>query len=74
MIDFGEIIDFYFPDYGWLLIDMSHIILGYLAGIYPSIIILFIVYQVFDIKEEDNLNRDIFFFGIGYATQKLLQL
>ena len=70
MIDFGDILLRNFPNYGWLLIDISHVILGYLAGMYPIIIVLFVVYQIFDIKKGDHLVRDFLFFGIGYLVSR----
>ena len=72
MIDFGTIIKTNFPTYGWLIIDVSHFIIGYLSGIYPVLFVLFVVYQISDIKKDDHLVRDFVMFGIGYLMQKFL--
>jgi hypothetical protein len=71
MIDFGDMINRRFPAYGWLLIDVSHIILGYLSGMYFVVFVLFVIYQILDIKKGDNLVRDFLFFGLGYFMQKV---
>jgi len=71
MIDFGDMINSRFPAYGWLLIDVSHIILGYLSGMYFVVFVLFVIYQILDIKKGDNLVRDFLFFGLGYFMQKV---
>jgi len=71
MIDFGNIILSRFPTYGWLLIDLSHIILGYLSGMYFVVFVLFVIYQILDIKKGDHIVRDFSFFGIGYLMQKV---
>lgn len=72
MIDFGDIVKSNFPNYGWLIIDLSHFVIGYVSGIYPILIVLFVVYQILDIKKGDHLVRDFVFFGLGYVTQKFL--
>lgn len=71
MIDFGDMINSRFPAYGWLLIDVSHLILGYLSGMYFVVFVLFVIYQILDIKKGDHLVRDFLFFGIGYLMQKV---
>ncbi len=70
MIDFGTILKTNFPTYGWLLIDVSHLILGYLSKKYWIIIPLFVIYQILDIKKDDHLVRDFLFFGLGYFLSR----
>lgn len=69
MIDLGKIITDTFPKYGWLLIDISHFVLGYLSKQYWIIIPLFVIYQILDIKKDDHLFRDFLFFGLGYILR-----
>ena len=71
MIDFGDIINNKFPTYGWLLIDVIHILIGYLSGMYFVVFVLFVIYQILDIKKGDHLIRDFLFFGLGYFMQKV---
>ena len=72
MIDFGGIIKKQFPDYAGVLIDLSHILIGMVAFRYPIVIVLSVIYQILDIKEDDNIRRDFVFFGVGYALAFLM--
>ena len=72
MIDFGNIIKKYFPEHSRLLIDLSHILIGMIAYKFPIVIALFVIYQIFDIKEGDNIRRDFTFFGVGYGVAYML--
>jgi hypothetical protein len=67
MIDVGGVVKDLFPDYASVLIDLSHILIGMVAFRYPIVIALFVIYQIMDIKEDDNIRRDFVFFGVGYA-------
>jgi len=71
MIDFGDIVKNTFPEYGSFLIDISHVLLGMIAFRYPIVFVLFVIYQVLDIKRDDHLVRDFVFFGVGYGCARL---
>lgn len=68
MIDFGDIIEKRFSEHTELLIDLSHVLIGMIAYKFPIVIAMFVIYQVLDIKERDNIRRDFTFFGVGYGV------
>lgn len=73
MVDFGNIIERHYPEYGWLIIDISHFLLGVLAYRYKIVLVLFVIYQVLDIKPEgDHLLRDFSTFGVGFVSAMIV--